>query len=265
MEPLLINNEYVHGHPLWLLCPSTLQQVSFRDYPNKAYFKSLSEVDVLDLDTYEKHQKKHATECTGDAVMGIALKKVGDKLMEQYLLIVELRMGYTNGDNLDLDEIRKKVEHSKTLLNSKKIFRIYPDYIFVFTDAEAPQASNKIRRKANEMGRMTNYKVLSVSNFQNALLDPSELPYQAKHSSANVIRSFSVAYTPSGQLNFDHFKKAFGYWLGELRRCDIKFDLPEKEHLHNILKGEITKAKRLIANPNSDVFIELEILEEDLI
>lgn len=262
MAPLIINNAYVHSHPLWGQCASTLQDISNRDYPNPNYFKSLPRIDALDLDSLEKSQHKHAMECTGDAVMGIALEKVGNNLENQYLLLVELRMGYTNGDHLDLMEIKNKVEHSKDIINANGVSRVYPEYYFIFTDAEAPQANNKIKRKANEIGRMTNYKVLSVSGFKNVLLDPAKLPYKPKHQEKAIVDSFLATYLSSDRLDMDKFGKAFNFWLGEIRNCKLRNDIPEANYLSSIVKREIVKAQNMISNKSSDAFVELEIMEE---
>jgi hypothetical protein len=265
MEPLLINNEYLRRHSLWQRCASTLQEISGRDYPAKNYFDKLPKIDALDLDTYERSLYKNSTDCTGDAVIGIALQKVGNKLIKEFLLLIELRMGYTNACNLDLDEIRKKVEHSKDMINANGGVNLYQDYYFIFTDVEAPQANNLITRKANEKGRMTNYKVLSVSNFKNMLLDPKTLPYQPKHSEDEIIESFLATYRSPNDLNLNQFEKTFNYWMSKCQDFKLQYELLEAEHISNILKGEIVKAKNMIGKSESDLLIELEIMEEMLI
>lgn len=265
MEPLLINNEYLRRHPLWLQCASTLQEISRRDYPTKNYFNQLSRIDALDLDTYERLLHKNSTDCTGDAVICIAQRKVRNKLINESLLLVELRMGYTNACNLDLDEIRKKVEHSKEIINANGGVNWYQDYYFIFSNIEAPQANNIIMRKANEKGRMTNYKVLSVSDFKNMLLDPTTLPYQPKHSEEEIIESFLATYHPLNDLNMSQFEKTFNYWIRKCQDFKLQYELLEVKHICNILKGEIAKAKDMIGKSRSDLLIELEIMEEMLI
>ena len=264
MEPLLINNEYVYRHPLWQQCASTLQEISERDYPCKNYFNSLLRIDALDLDTYERLQHKKSTDCTIDAVMGVALQKVGDKLRMEFLLLIEFRMGYTNACNLELDEIRKKVEHSKDILNSNGSFNLYQDYYFIFTDAEAPQANRVILSKARALGRMTNYKALSISDFKNLIVDPETLPYQPKHPKEEIIDSFSAAYDSLNDLNSSQFEKIFNYWMRKCQDFKQQYKLSEVEHISKILKEEIGKAKDMIENLESDMFIELEIMEEML-
>ena len=120
MEELIINNTYIHEHPLWACCDSTLQNIAKRDYPNKNYFSNISTIDALDLDSYEKSLHSTNMQCTGDAAIGIAKRKNANSLLDPAYMIVELRMGYDNGKNISLTEICKKVEHSKELLNKYK-------------------------------------------------------------------------------------------------------------------------------------------------
>lgn len=258
MEQLIINNDYVHGNQLWSCCKSTLQVISNRDYPGKNYFKSLPSIDALDLDTYEKSLHKSSTECTVDAITGVALKKVGNKLADSYLLLVELRMGYQNGGNLKLEEIQDKVKHSKDILISFGVSRIYQNYFFIFTDKEAPCAKNKIDRKIKEMGHMTEYKVVSVSDFKNLLINSAELPYVPKKAKEDIIKSFERVLT-SGS-SFDDF---WNYWAKEIEYYKNRYDLQEVENISKVLKDEISKAKRTIAQ-STDLYIELEIIEEYL-
>lgn len=258
----------MHSHPLWQHCASTLQEISDRDYPSQKYFKSLPAIDALDLDTYEKslHKGKSGNQaCTGDAVMGIALRKAGDHLVEQSLLLVELRMGYTNGDNLELENIRKKVEHSRDLLNENGSSPIYKDYFFIFTDTEASQANSKIRRKANEIGRMTNYKVLSVSNFKACLVDPAELSYHPQHPAIDIINWFLPAYSQPNNIDITVFEKAFNHWLKIFNQCKQNYKIQEAEHILYTLKNELSRAKRILNDPSSDAHMVIEIMEEELV
>lgn len=258
MEQLIINNDYVHSSQLWSRCKSTLQGISNRDYPGKNYFKSLPSIDALDLDTYEKSLHKSSTECTGDATIGVALNKVGDNLVDSYLLLVELRMGYKNGDNLDLGKIRKKVEHSRCILNSFGTVRIYQNYFFIFTDTEAPHAKNKINRRANEIGRMKQYKVFSVSEFKDIIIDPTSLPYVPQNHAEDIKKSFAIALKSSS--NFDNFSN---HWSEKIEDYRNRNDLQEAKHISEIIMEEICKAKNNI-DQLSDIFIEMEIMEEEL-
>ena len=258
MEQLIINNDYVHGCQLWSCCKSTLQGISDRDYPGKNYFKPLPNIDALDLDTYEKSLHKKSLECTGDATIGVAINKDGENLVDSYLLLVELRMGHKNGDNLKLEKIRKKVEHSIGILNSSGAVRIYQNYFFIFTDAEAPHAKNKINRRANEIGRMKQYKVFSVSEFKDMIIDPASLPYVPENCAESIKKSFAGALKNSS--NFDKFSN---YWSEKIKDYRNRNVLQEVKYISEVLIEEITNAKNRI-DSSSDLYIEMVIMEEEL-
>lgn len=258
MEQLIINNDYVHSNQLWSCCKSTLQEISSRDYPDKNYFQSLPQIDALDLDAYEKSLRKKSSECTGDATIGVALNKQGDNFMDPYLLLIELRMGYKNGDNLDLSKIRKKVEHSKDILSDSGATRIYQNYFFIFTDTEAPHAKNKINRRANEIGRMKQYKVFSVSELNDMIIDPTSLPYVPENCAESIKKSFAGALK-----NSSNFEKFSNYWSEKIKDYRNRNVLQEVKYISEVLIEEITNAKNRI-DSSSDLYIEMVIMEEEL-
>lgn len=118
--------------------------------------------------------------------------------------------------------------------------------------------------KARALGRMTNYKALSISDFKNLIVDPETLPYQPKHPKEEIIGSFSAAYDSLNDLNSSQFENIFKYWMRKCQDFKQQYKLSEAEHISKILKEEIGKAKDTIENLESDMFIELEIMEEML-
>ena len=263
MESLLINNDFVRLHPLWGKCPATLQDISERDYPGDAYFSEMKTVDALDLDSYEQSMHKSATECTGDATIGIALIKEGEDLKHPSLMLTELRMGYKNGDNLELQTIRKKVEHSTELLNESGACRVHPNYYFVFTDAEAPRAKNKISRDANELGRMTNYIVVSVSEFQNMMVDPDTLPYEPKHKKEDIAQSFYAKQPDKDAFDMAVFVAEYDKWFDKVKTYRYKYQLLESKHIASVLKGIVADLRKQSSVPNEDKEF-LDVIEEEL-
>ena len=260
MEGLIINNAYLHLHSLWSVCPSTLMDIANRDYPKKNYFKTLN-VDALDLDTHEKniHKKKRGNmACTGDAVIGIALEKKGNTLVHPSVMIVELRMGYKHGDNISLNELKKKITHTETLLSTE--LPIYPKYYFIFTDKEEPKATAILYREAQEMGRMQNYKATSVSDFTNNMRDPS-LIHQYQYSNENITLSFNRCFTAT-TCDVDCFSEQFYHWLGiidEMKNHNNQF---EAKHIAECLKSVLMKLNQI--SITEEETIEIEILVEEL-
>ncbi len=261
MEGLIINNEYLHRHPLWQHCAASLSEISKRDYHGKDYFQSMN-IDALDIDSYEKttHKGKPGNmACTGDAVIGIALVKKGNTLMHPAVMIVELRMGYKEGDNISLGELENKVSHTKTLLSTA--LQIYPKYYFIFTDKEEPQARSLLYREAQEMGRMQNYKATSVSDFTNNLKDPSQIPYQYQYSTINIAQSFNRCIT-STTCDIECFSKQFNHWLCTIEELKNHNNQFEAKHIAECLKNVLMKLNQI--SLSEEETIEIEILEEEL-
>ena len=261
MEGLIINNAYLQSHPLWSDCPSTLMDIANRDYPRKNYFRTLK-IDALDLDTHEKniHKGKRGNlSCTGDAVIGIALKMNGNTLVHPFVMIVELRMGYKHGDNIRLSEFENKITHSKTLLSTA--LPIYPKYYFIFTDKEEPQARSILYREAQEMGRMQNYKAISVSDFTNNMKDPLQIPYQYKYSGKHIAQSFNRCCTAT-TCDIECFSKQFYHWLGIVEDMRKKYKQFEAKHITECINKLLMQLKQI--SLNEDETIKIEILMEEL-
>ena len=261
MEGLIINNAYLQLHPLWSVCPSTLMDIANRDYPRKNYFRTLK-IDALDLDTHEKniHKGKRGNlACTGDAVIGIALKMNGNALVHPSLMIVELRMGYKHGDSISLSELENKVTHTKTLLSTA--LPIYPKYYFIFTDQEEPQARSLLYREAQEMGRMQDYKATSVSDFTNNMKDPSQIPYRYLYSGKDIAQSFNRCITAT-TCDIECFSKQFYHWLGIIEDMKKQYKQDEAKHIAECLDKVLMPLKQI--SLNEDAAIVIEILTEEL-
>ena len=261
MESLIINNTYLHSHPLWSVCPLTLKDIANRDYARKNYFKTL-DIDALDLDSHEKniHKAKRGNmACTGDAVVGIALEKSGNTLMHPAVMIVELRMGYKHGDNISLSELNRKITHTQTLLSTD--LPVHPNYYFIFTDKEEPQAKSVLYREAQEIGRMPNYKITSVSDFTSNMKDPSQIPYQYQFSDQNIAQSFNRCFTAT-TCDVDGFSKQFCHWLGIIEDMKVHYNQLEAKHIAECLNKVLMQLKQI--SLNEEETITVEILTEEL-
>lgn len=260
MEELIINNAFLQTHPLWSVCPSTLMDIANRDYPRKNYFRALN-VDALDLDTHEKniHKGKRGNlECTGDAVIGIALNKKGHTLTHPAVMIVELRMGYKHGDNISLNKLKKKVSHTRTLLSTS--LPLHPNFYFIFTDIEEPQATSILYREAQEMGRMQNYKATSVSDFINNMKDPS-LIQRYQYSDKDIAKSFNKCFTAT-TYDVDCFGKQFYHWLNIIEEMKNHYNQFEAKHIAECLNTELMHLRQ--KSVSEEETIEIEILTEEL-
>lgn len=263
MEGLIINNSYLHKHPLWEKFNTTLQNIAERDYPHKKYFSEISCVDAIDMDLYESSQHKSQMDCTGDATIGIALDKEGDDFLHSAYMIVELRMGYRNINNINLDELNKKIDSSKAILNNEtQSCNIYECYYFIFTDSFAPQAKNYISRLVRSSKKSKNYCVVSVSDFEEIMIDPEMLPYKPIHSQEDIEKSFNINIYQEN-FNIDLFSKSFYYWINLVKDYKNKNKLNEVQHIRNVLSLIIEDIK-IKWQFTEDEYLGMSILEEEL-
>ena len=261
MESLIINNKYLHPHPLWSACPSTLKDIADRDYPRRNYFKTLN-IDALDLDIHEQNihkGKKGNLACTGDAVVGIAIEKSGNALLHPAVMIVELRMGYKHGDNISLSELKRKITHTKTLLSTA--LSVHPNYYFIFTDKEEPQAKSLLYREAQEIGRMQNYKATSVSDFTGNMKDPSQVSDKFLYTEEDILKSINRCFTDSA-CDVDSFSKQFYHWLGIIEEMKTHYNQLEAKHITECLNKVLMLLHKI--SLNEEETIAVEILTEEL-
>ena len=174
-------------------------------------------------------------------------------------MIVELRMGYKHGDNISLSELKKKITHTKTLLSTN--LPIYPNYYFIFTDEEEPQAKSLLYREAQEIGRMQNYKTTSVSDFTSNMKDPSQIPYQYQYSDQNIAQSFNRCFT-AATCDIDDFSKQFYYWLGIIEDMKAHHNQIEAKHIAECLNQVLIPLNQI--SLNDEETIAVEILTEEL-
>lgn len=260
MEVLIINNEYLQRHPLWQNCPATLTEISKRDYRGKDYFTNVN-IDALDIDSYEKatHKGKRGNlVCTGDAVVGIALEKRGDLLVHPAVMIVELRMGYKRGDNISLTELTNKVTHTKTILSTH--LPVHRNYYFIFTDHEEPQARSVLFREAQEMNRMLEYKVTSVSDFNNNMKNPSSVPCTYKYSEEDIVKTFKSYYDETS-CDIKKCETQFYKWISIIEQLQKVYNREEVKHIKEVLRNLLNQMKKCTQKEEERFMIEV-MLEE---
>lgn len=127
----------------------------------------------MDMDTYEHNVRKPSQpKSTMDAVIGIANPGVC-MLTNKRLLMIELRMNYTNTNNLHGTDFLKKMEHTRDLLG--KDLEVDEVAWFVFTDEVAPRAENWLNRRnlADPHRKLSKCKICSVSQFHEYIHKPS--------------------------------------------------------------------------------------------
>lgn len=256
MEPVVFNNGFLAQHPMYAQCHSTLNAVSERDYSGRNCFDS--QIECLDMDTYETKICNGQADRTADAVIAISTCQ-NKKTSAHRLQLVELRMGYENADNLSRSELERKVSHTKQLLSS--VLPIDQFSLFVFTETVAPQARHWIESKMHEGGDLKYFKAWSVQDFNNNVKSVDDMPYNAIYAPTDICKELDRFVTKSewGKL---FAKLHFWLKLSENLRYSNVF---EYESLgKTILDWWKSFREQHVVLPADDDEIEALILDEDI-
>lgn len=155
---------------LFSQCGALLDNVSNRDYSGTDYFDKA--IECLDMDAYEhKVRRPSWPEPTVDVVIGIGDSGVG-VLDNKRLLMIELRMNYTNTNNLHGFDSIRKMAHTKDLQGED--LKVDEMAWFVFVDGVAPVAGNWLSRGslADSDRKLSKGKICGVSQFRECIQSP---------------------------------------------------------------------------------------------
>ena len=257
MEQWIYNNQLVERHSLYPSCPSTLNSVSNRDYPNTNYFNP--EIKCLDIDSYEKQVlRKSQANNTVDAVIGVS-SYINNKTSNPQLLLIELRMNYQTVNGLSKTIMERKVTYTKRLLGGQ--CTIKKESLFIFNDKMASQAKSWFNRQSNAGGELKNCITCSTSEFSNIIKSLSDFPYTPVNSKKNILNSIQPYYENTEWIDF---MKEIRYWCTEAYKYRYK-NPSEFEHIKDTIT-EIWKSfkqeKPSISLNEEEVF-DMEFLEED--
>lgn len=244
---LYYNNGFIEAHPIYRIAPSTLQFLSEKDYPNKYHFPI---VLALDMDKYESTLASGRSGCTMDAVIGIQ-----KSAHESVLMLVELRMGYKNIENLSTQNIISKITHTRDLLGSE--IPIHSEKVFIFDSKFLEQARWWFDRKGKEMSELLRCQPYSVEKFVLSLSPQKEelVRFIPNHSSDSIIQDLRKCQ----HCFYDLLDKVV-YW------ADLSKSYGESEErahirsvLHNFWKEEESRIKQ---DQNFDN-LYFQMIEED--
>jgi hypothetical protein len=256
MEPVVYSNSIIERHPLWDKAKGTLNEVSNRDKVGSNFFPS--EIECLDLDTFETNYVSGQNNCTVDAVIGIQNCK-NKMCFNPRLLMVELRTNYKNANNLSKSELERKVSHSKVLLGP--VLPINCQKLFVFTRDQAPVARHWMDSRRKEGGEIRNFEALSVDDFNETVKSFDDMPYQPIYDPAEIEKEI-VALVCNAE--WTKVIKKFAFWKDKTIEC--QYNRPFEYQSLKAVISQLWQEFRTQHNPLDDEDNELdaEVLEEDL-
>lgn len=262
MEQWVINNDVVTKHPLWMNCHSSLFEISNRDY-KKVYFRKYPVINALDLDFYEKSLQSQSPQCTGDVVIGVQKVENNTIQGDAMLLIVELRMNYKNAENLSLTNLCQKIKHSLELLGNQIV--VAKQYYFVFEKDIAPQAKSYIERQRFASKLQRHWVIVSVDDFRENLILPTDIPMCYEYSTEAIEVSFTHCIEDCGTINLSLLGKQFDFWIEkiDLYRWNKSVEAKHIMETINAIYNEIKSSDNFDTFPEEERF-DFEIYGEKL-
>lgn len=257
MVQIVYSEEIIKNHSLSSSYLFFLNEVAHKDYPNTVFFSN--KIKCLDLDLYEAHHNNGSPDNTMDAAIGIASCEHGH-ISNHRLALVELRMGYKNIDNLSWTIMRRKVTHSRELLDGTPL---ESKNYFIFTDKLAPQATNWFSRLANGGSIGKNCIAISVSEFNNLILFEENIQTSLINN-PDDIKAVIQKYIDTN--NWNKLIESTYYWM---RKADsyktIYYNPAEHE---SILKALWLVWETFLISSckhcTEDEGLEMEIIQEEL-
>lgn len=256
MEQIVFDNEVVQKSSLYSKCASTLLYLSQRDYSDK--YKFSPKIECLDLDTYERLINRNILSNTMDAAIGVSNCSNEKRKTKARLLLVELRMGYHNVNNLSTKELVSKVRHSKELLGNE--IPIDQNCIFIFDDKIYEQARRWFSVKGNEISDVKYHLAHSAKTFRTYITNYEDLPYIPKTNAESIKKDVESSFILG---DYQGVLKKIDYWLNEARKHKYA-NANEFEHIIAII-DEIWSiySQKILKSDNINLEIDAMIFEED--
>lgn len=257
MEQKVFDNTVVQKSSLYSRCAETLQGLSQRDYPNKYEFNP--NIECIDLDSYERMVNRGNLENTMDAAIGVCDCSKNKRKTFPRLLLVELRMGYRNVDNLSAKDLLNKVNHSIDLLGTE--IPIDKNCIFIFDDTVYAQARRWFFSRANAKTAYKVFSAHSVTTFSSYVKSLDDIPY------IPLVDTSVIKQQVSNLAHIDDLRgilEQIKYWFNEAKK--YKYSNPsEFENLITVLiELWLEYGSKILESNNDYLQIEAMIIDEDL-
>lgn len=228
MATRIFDNEIVRAHPIYKDAPSSLADVSKRDYSQNPFD---SRIECLDMDCYESNFVNHGSnDSTMDVTMGVA-DYDGNRKSNSTLLMVELRLGYQSMRNVKAESLNKKVLHTLDLLNPAE-YSVSKDAVFVFAEDVLQQARSWLARFGHSNHTGKDWVVMSPQIFNKAYMCVEDVPYTPLFDYEEAKELFVKVIS---ERNWEAIIDNFEIWGKRYYRCYPITQ--ERELIVGLLKG----------------------------
>lgn len=201
-----------------------INEICFHDYKRVFFPEALL---CLDLDAYEASCSGN-NDATMDAATGISDYENNHKASPRHLL-VELRFGYKSTQNFDLNNMKRKVAHSRSILSPE---RIHERVAFIYTKEVAPRARSFFSRLARADHEVETWDAMDVEGFRNNIFDATKLPYQPENNLDAIVEAINKKYTEGGLEALDVLLK---YWIEKMHQYKLRYKHAESDAVARVI------------------------------
>lgn len=218
--------EFTHQSHLAPVCYSDLDTLCQRDY-GKSYFST--PIFCLDLDTFENLSTGN-NDATMDAATGMADWQNNHSANNRHLLI-ELRFGYKSTEHFDFVNMKRKVSHSRDLLNPE---RVNEQVVFLYERHVAPQAMNRFSRLSSQDRELKQWLAMDVEGFNSFIVDRSSLPYDPENNLEEIKLDLKRKYEGGGLNALECLVK---YWRDKMDQYNLRYKQAESNAIAQVIIG----------------------------
>lgn len=210
-----------HLSPAFL---ANLNNLCLRDY-GRRFFRDA--IICLDLDSYESACSGD-NDATMDAAAGIAEWHDNHASGDRHLL-VELRFGYKSTRHLDFANMKRKVSHSRNVLNPELTNE---DVVFLFESEMAPRAKSVFSRLSAQDNELKKWQAMNVEGFNNYVVDRDTLPYEPENNLNEIEEDLKKKYAEGGVNSLDGLVK---YWLDQMAAYNLRYKHAESNAIAEVI------------------------------
>ena len=209
-----------------------INEICFRDYKRSYFPESLL---CLDLDAYEASCSGN-NDATMDAATGISDYENNHKASPRHLL-VELRFGYKSTQNIDLNNMKRKIAHSRSILSPE---RVHERVAFIYTKEVAPRAHSFFSRLAKEHQELGTWDAMDVEGFRSNVFDATKLPYQPENNLKTIAEDLKKKYQEGG---LDALDVLLRFWIEKMELYNLRYKHVESNEIAQVILAYLQSIK----------------------
>ena len=248
---LVCDNGVLQTHVLYTKYHRPLYAISLKDYEHDTFFQSRSDIDGIDIDQFEADQAIADRDMTMDAMVGIA-DFSNNHIVNNRLLLLELRMDYKSIRHLRPDKLQGKISHTRSVIG--KAVRVDEENVFVFRKDVSEQAKKWMFTTSQEYHDAKSWVAVSPDELTNMLHSQDSMPYQAISKMEPVDKELSKKIAAK---DFDAVLDIITYWHHKAEQYKLKYLLKEEEHIKVHLHGiwQQTKASDYLLTSEQQAYV----------